>query len=85
MINESQIEAWIQKTLQHLPEDFKLAQADLEKNIRSALHMTFSRMDLVTREEFDTQAELLSRTRATLEALESKLEKLEEQTAKRQT
>ena len=84
MMNESQIEAWIKKTLQYLPEDLRQTQEDLEKNIRTALHKTFSRMDLVTREEFDTQAEVLSRTRATLEELEKQLQRLEEKLANQQ-
>ncbi len=51
--------------------------ADLEKNLRALLASTFSRLDLVTREEFDVQREVLARTRAKLEELEAKLAELE--------
>ena len=51
--------------------------ADLEKNLRVLLQSAFSRLDLVTREEFDAQREVLARTRAKLEALEAKLAELE--------
>jgi len=51
--------------------------ADLEKNLRALLQSAFSRLDLVTREEFDVQREVLARTRAKLEALEAKLADLE--------
>jgi hypothetical protein len=51
--------------------------ADLEKNLRALLASAFSRLDLVTREEFDVQREVLARTRAKLEALEAKLADLE--------
>ena len=51
--------------------------ADLEKNLRALLQSVFSRLDLVTREEFDVQREVLARTRAKLEELEAKLAKLE--------
>ena len=51
--------------------------ADLEKNLRALLQSAFSRLDLVTREEFDVQREVLARTRAKLEALEAKLAELE--------
>ena len=51
--------------------------ADLEKNLRVLLQSTFARLDLVTREEFDVQREVLARTRARLEALEAKLAELE--------
>jgi BMFP domain-containing protein YqiC len=51
--------------------------ADLEKNLRALLQSAFARLDLVTREEFDIQREVLARTRAKLEALEAKLAELE--------
>lgn len=51
--------------------------ADLEKNLRALIASAFSRLDLVTREEFDVQREVLARTRAKLEALEAKLAELE--------
>jgi BMFP domain-containing protein YqiC len=50
---------------------------DLEKNLRALLQSAFARLDLVTREEFDIQREVLARTRAKLEALEAKLAELE--------
>ena len=51
--------------------------ADLEKNLRVLLQSAFSRLDLVSREEFDVQREVLARTRAKLQELEAKLAKLE--------
>ena len=51
--------------------------ADLEKNLRALLASAFGRLDLVTREEFDVQREVLARTRARLEELEAKLAGLE--------
>jgi ubiquinone biosynthesis accessory factor UbiK len=51
--------------------------ADLEKNLRALLQSAFSRLDLVTREEFDVQREVLARTRAKLQELEAKLADLE--------
>ncbi len=50
---------------------------DIEKNIRALLSSTFARLDLVTREEFDVQREVLARTREKLEQLEAKLAALE--------
>lgn len=52
---------------------------DLEKNIKAMMAATFSRMDLVTREEFDIQQEVLAQTRAQLTAMESRLAQLEAQ------
>jgi ubiquinone biosynthesis accessory factor UbiK len=51
--------------------------ADLEKNLKALLASFFGRLDLVTREEFDVQREVLARTRAKLQELEAKLAELE--------
>lgn len=51
--------------------------ADLEKNLKALLASFFNRLDLVTREEFDVQREVLLRARAKLEELEAKVAELE--------
>ncbi len=50
---------------------------DLEKNMRAMLNQGFAKLDLLTREEFDVQADVLARTRAKLEALEARVVELE--------
>ena len=50
---------------------------DLEKNVRAMLSSGMSRLDLVSRAEFDVQAQVLLKTREKLEALEKKLAELE--------
>ncbi len=50
---------------------------DVEKNMRAALASLFAKLDLVTREEFDVQREVLARTRAKLQALEARIAELE--------
>ena len=50
---------------------------DLEKNIDALLKGMFTKMELVTREEFDVQTEVLKRTRQKLEDLEKKLSEIE--------
>ncbi len=50
---------------------------DVEKNLRVMLAGVFSRLDLVGREEFDIQQEVLKRTREQLTALEERLAGLE--------
>ncbi len=50
---------------------------DLEKNVRAMLNQGFSKLDLLTREEFEIQAEVLARTREKLEALEKRVAELE--------
>lgn len=50
---------------------------DLEKNAKAVMSGFLSRLDLVTREEFDVQAEVLARTREKLKELETRVEALE--------
>lgn len=54
---------------------------DIEKNVKATLSGLFARLDLVTREEFDVQAQVLARTREQLQALETRLAHLESQAA----
>ena len=61
----------IQQVLQQSPAK------DLEKNMKAMLNQGFAKLDLLTREEFEVQAEVLARTRAKLDALESRVAELE--------
>ena len=64
-----------------IPEDLRQGREDLERNIRAALNSALARMNLVTREEFDIQSELLSRTRTLVDELEKKVQDLEQRAA----
>lgn len=55
---------------------------DLEKNAKAMLAGVFNKMDLVTREEFDIQTQVLAKTREKLKALEARVEALEKAQAK---
>ena len=50
---------------------------DLEKNVKALLQSGLLRLDLVSRQEFDTQAQVLLRTREKLERLEAKVAEME--------
>ena len=50
---------------------------DIEKNVKAMMTQGFSKLDLVTREEFDIQAQVLAKTRAKLDALEVRMAILE--------
>jgi BMFP domain-containing protein YqiC len=50
---------------------------DIERNVKAMMTQGFSKLDLVTREEFDIQAQVLAKTRAKLEALEARVAQLE--------
>ena len=65
------------KLFESVPPAFRSMQQDLETNFRSVLRSSLGKLDLVTREEFDTQLKVLERTRSKLEALEKKVQELE--------
>ena len=56
---------------------------DVEKNLRALLSSAFSRLDLVTREEFDIQQEVLSRSREKLQQMEIRVLELEARLGKK--
>lgn len=60
-----------------IPQSAQDAQHDLKKNIKAVLQNRLAKLDLVTREEFDTQSAVLQRTREKLEALEKQIVELE--------
>lgn len=58
---------------------------DVEKNVKAMMTQGFSKLDLVTREEFDIQAQVLAKTRAKLDALELQIASLEARLAAQST
>lgn len=60
-----------------LPPGAGVLKEDLENNLRAVLHSAFDKLDLVTREEFEVQAQVLARSRAKLEQLEKTVSELE--------
>jgi BMFP domain-containing protein YqiC len=60
-----------------LPPGIQELKQDAEKNFRAILQATFAKLDLVTREEFDVQSEVLNRTRAKQQELERQIMHLE--------
>lgn len=55
---------------------------DIERNVKALLASVFEKMELVTREEFEIQAELFARTREKLTALEARVAELEKNAGK---
>lgn len=78
MIDSKSLNDLAAKITALLPADLDTLKKDLEKNIRAGLQSGFQRLDLVTREEFDVQAAVLARTREKLEALEKRVQALED-------
>ena len=57
--------------------DTALARNEIESQFKALLQSSFSKLDLVSREDFDSQMVVLARTRARLESLEAKVAELE--------
>ncbi len=78
MGNDS-IENLAKKLAESVPEGLRTMRDDLEANFRGVLRAGISKLDLVTRDEFEVQEAVLARTREKLECLEAKLEEMEEE------
>lgn len=76
------IEQLVERILQTLPDGLQDMRQEFDQQLRAGLRRTLQQMDLVTREEFDIQREVLLRTRAKLEELERQVAELEQQLSK---
>lgn len=63
------------KITENLPDDLDAIKGDLQQNIQSLIESQIKNLDLVTREEFELQEQVLKRTREKLEELEKQLDK----------
>ncbi len=72
------LQAFQQHFGQFVPDLARTAQSDAEQHLKAFVSSLIERMDLVTREEFDVQAEVLRRTREKLDLLEKRVEALED-------
>ncbi|NIF21343.1 ubiquinone biosynthesis accessory factor UbiK [Candidatus Pantoea multigeneris] len=77
MIDTKKIEQVARQIHDAMPKGIREFGDDVEKKIRQVLQAQLTRMDLVNREEFDVQTQVLLRTREKLAALEQRLAQLE--------
>lgn len=77
MIDPKRIEELADRLAGVLPPGLKGLRSELQDNFRAVLRANLEKLDLVSRERFDVQAELLLRTQAKLKALEARVQKLE--------
>ncbi|QHM72448.1 ubiquinone biosynthesis accessory factor UbiK [Mixta intestinalis] len=82
MIDPKKIEQLARQVHEAMPRGIREFGDDVEKKIRQVLQAQLTRMDLVNREEFDVQTQVLLRTREKLAALEQRLAALESQGGK---
>jgi len=77
MMDNFRIDEIARRLLESVPPALRTMQKDLETNFRAVLRSSLGKLDLVTRDEFDTQTRVLERTRARLAELEARLQALE--------
>lgn len=78
MVDSRQLEDLAASLSRLLPPGLSGFRRELEDNFRAVLRANLEKWDLVSRERFDVQAELLARTQTRLATLERKLQELEE-------
>lgn len=81
MMDSFRIDEIARRLFESVPPALRTVQRDLETNFRAVLRSSLGKLDLVTRDEFDTQTRVLERTRARLAELEARLETLESASA----
>ena len=79
MIDKNKIQE-ISDKISKIIEDSPIS--DIEENINALLQSTFTKLDLISREEFDVQTQVLKRTRLKLEELEKKIDALQTKSKK---
>jgi BMFP domain-containing protein YqiC len=77
MLDPKNLEDLAARLTRALPPGLRGIRNELEDNFRAVLRANLDRLELVSRERFDVQAELLSRTQARLAAMEKRLKELE--------
>lgn len=81
MPDSRQLEELAERLARVIPPGLRGLRAELEDNFRAVLRANLDRLELVSRERFDAQAELLARTQARLAGLEKRLRTLEARSA----
>jgi len=81
MINAKKIEEIAKQVTDAIPPGLKTMANEFEDKTKTVLQKKLSQLDVVTREEFDVQTQVLIKTREKLTALEAKVAELEEKLA----
>jgi BMFP domain-containing protein YqiC len=71
------IDDTVKRLTESLPPGLNKFKKDLEKNFRAILQSMFAKLDLVTREEFDIQKKVLSKTRVKINNFEKQITYIE--------
>jgi BMFP domain-containing protein YqiC len=78
LFNSTKLDELARRLAESVPESLRSFGRDLEGNFKAVLQAQLSKLDLVSRQEFDVQAALLARTQEKLAALEKRLQEIEQ-------
>ena len=78
ILNSTALDELARRLAESVPESLRSFGRDLEVNFKAVLQAQLSKLDLVSRQEFDVQAALLARTQEKLAALDKRLQELEQ-------
>lgn len=84
MLNPKNLESIAQQLHNVLPQGLKNVGNDLEEKFKQILQAQLTKLDVVTREEFDVQSQVLLRTREKLNELEKRLDELTKEESDKQ-
>jgi BMFP domain-containing protein YqiC len=77
-LNSNGLDELARRLAESVPESVRAFGRDLEGNFKAVLQAQLSKLDLVSRQEFDVQAAMLERTQAKLSAMEARLKEIED-------
>lgn len=77
MFHPKQLDELVKKLFSTLPTHLQSMEKDFQDSFKDVLQSAFTRLDLITREEFDVQCKVLARTREKLESLQQQVDALE--------
>jgi BMFP domain-containing protein YqiC len=77
-IDTQALDEIVRKISAAIPDDLKATKLSVEKNARVAAEGVFQRLNLVTREEFDIQVKMLSKSQQRVKELEQRIQELEQ-------
>jgi BMFP domain-containing protein YqiC len=76
-MNSTGLDDLARRLADSVPESLRVFGRDMENNFKAVLQAQLSKLDLVTRQDFDVQAAILERTQTKLAALEARLKEIE--------
>lgn len=79
MFEPKQFDALAKNLFASLPASLQNIEKEIQQKFKEILQATFTRMDLITREEFDVQSKVLARTREKLEQLQLQVDDIVQQ------